>query len=110
MTGVLPITKYSSGSELNMFVEYDMTVMERFSSYFGFTEREVEGLFDVYLNTTKAPKITQEDLRVWYDGYHTAAGERLYNPRSVVCALANNQLANESKRMLAATLHGDWFL
>lgn len=94
MTGVLPITKYSSGSELNMFVEYDMTVMERFSSYFGFTEREVEGLFDVYLNTTKAPKITQEDLRVWYDGYHTAAGERLYNPRSVVCALANNQLAN----------------
>ena len=77
-----------------MFVEYDMTVMERFSSYFGFTEREVEGLFDVYLNTTKAPKITQEDLRVWYDGYHTAAGERLYNPRSVVCALANNQLAN----------------
>lgn len=26
MTGVLPIAKYSSGSELNMFVEYDMAV------------------------------------------------------------------------------------
>lgn len=36
MTGVLPIAKYSSGSELNMFVEYDMTVMERFSDCFGF--------------------------------------------------------------------------
>lgn len=94
MTGVLPIAKYSSGSELNMFVEYDMTVMKRFSNYFGFTEREVDHLFDIYRETTEEPKITRQDLKVWYDGYHTASGERLYNPRSVVCALANNQLAN----------------
>lgn len=94
MTGVLPIAKYSSGSELNMFVEYDMTVMERFSSYFGFTEQEVDRLYDLYDKTTKKPKLTREGLRVWYDGYHTASGERLYNPCSVVCALANNQLAD----------------
>ena len=94
MTGVLPIPKYSSGSELNMFVEYDMTVMERFSDCFGFVEDEVDSLFDIYLKTTKRPKIRRKELRVWYDGYHTAAGERLYNPRSVVCALANNQLAS----------------
>lgn len=94
MTGVLPITKYSSGSELNMFVEYDMTAMERFSSYFGFTEEEADRLFDIYMKTTKKPRITREDLRIWYDGYHTASGEKLYNPRSVVCALSNNQLAN----------------
>lgn len=94
MTGVLPIAKYSSGSELNMFVEYDMTVMERFSNYFGFTEREVDRLFAIYLKTTKKPKIAREDLRIWYDGYHTASGETLYNPRSVVCALSNNQLAD----------------
>jgi len=94
MTGVLPVAKYSSGSELNMFVEYDMTVMERFSSYFGFTEREVDRLFAVYLKTTKRPKVTRDDLKIWYDGYHTASGERLYNPRSVVCALSNNQVAN----------------
>lgn len=94
MTGVLPIAKYSSGSELNMFAEYDMTVMERFSSYFGFTEKEVDRLFEIYLKTTKNPKISREDLKIWYDGYHTASNERLYNPRSVVCALANNQLAN----------------
>lgn len=31
---------------------------------------------------------------MWYDGYHTASGERLYNPRSVVCALSNNQLSD----------------
>lgn len=94
MTGVLPITKYSSGSELNMFVEYDMTVMERFSTYFGFTESEVDHLFDVYRGTTERPKVTREDLKLWYDGYHTASGERLYNPCSVVCALADNQVAD----------------
>lgn len=77
-----------------MFVEYDMNVMERFSNYFGFTEGEVGRLFDIFLKTTKNPKITLEELRIWYDGYHTASGERLYNPRSVVCALSNNQLAN----------------
>lgn len=94
MTGVLPIAKYSSGSELNMFMEYDMTVMERFSDFFGFAEEEVDRLFDVYLNITKSPKIVREDLRIWYDGYFTAAGERLYNPRSIICALSNNQLAS----------------
>ena len=94
MTGVLPIAKYSSGSELNMFVEYDMTVMERFSDRFGFMEKEVDQLFDTYLKITKRPKVTREELRMWYDGYHTASGERMYNPRSVVCALANNQLAD----------------
>lgn len=36
MTGVLPIAKYSSGSELNMFLEYDIATSERFSEYFGF--------------------------------------------------------------------------
>ena len=94
MTGVLPIAKYSSGSELNMFVEYDMTVMERFSACFGFVEKEVDHLFAIYLQTTKRPKITRKDLEVWYDGYYTASGERLYNPRSVVCALVNNQMAS----------------
>ena len=69
MTGVLPIAKYSSGSELNMFAEYDMTVMERFSNYFGFTEKEVDRLFDIYLKTTKNPKSTREDLKIWYDGW-----------------------------------------
>ncbi len=94
MTGVLPIAKYSSGSELNMFIEYDMTISERFSEYFGFLDTEVDHLHDVYLNTLKNPKVTREDLRIWYDGYYTAAGRRLYNPRSVVNALINNQIRN----------------
>lgn len=94
MTGVLPIAKYSDGSELNMFLEYNMATRVRFSEYFGFTESEVDRLYQCYLEQTKKPQITRKNLREWYDGYHTASGERLYNPRSVVCALTDNQLSN----------------
>lgn len=31
---------------------------------------------------------------LFFDGYHTASGDQLYNPRSVICALRDNQLAN----------------
>ena len=94
MTGVLPIAKYSDGSELNMFMEYNMATKIRFSEYFGFSDKEVDILYRRYLKNTKNPQITRDSLREWYDGYHTASGERLYNPRSVVCALSDNQLAN----------------
>ena len=94
MTGVLPIAKYSDGSELNMFLEYNMATRVRFSEYFGFSDEEVDMLYQRYLEKTKKPQITRESLREWYDGYHTAAGGRLYNPRSVVCALTDNQLSN----------------
>lgn len=94
MTGVLPIAKYSDGSELNMFLEYNMATRIRFSEYFGFSDDEVDMLYQRYQAKTKHPQITRESLREWYDGYHTAAGERLYNPRSVVCALTDNQISN----------------
>ena len=94
MTGVLPIAKYSDGSELNMFLEYNMATRIRFSEYFGFSDEEVDMIYKRYLKNTKKPQISRENLREWYDGYHTAAGERLYNPRSVVCALTDNQLSN----------------
>ncbi len=94
MTGILPIAKYSDGSELNMFKEYNMATRARFSEYFGFTEAEVDILYDIYMQTTKNPRITRKDLRIWYDGYHTKAGSQIYNPRSIVCALTDNELAN----------------
>lgn len=71
-----------------------MATRIRFSEYFGFTDEEVDMLYQRYLSRTKKPQITRENLREWYDGYHTASGERLYNPRSVVCALTDNQLSN----------------
>lgn len=94
MTGVLPIAKYSSGSELNMFVEYDMVTRKRFSESFGFLEHEVDRLFEIYQAETMSPEITREDLRSWYDGYYTVKGTRLYNPRSVICTLLDDELAS----------------
>ena len=95
MTGILPIAKYSSGSELNMFSEFTLAAEERFSEYFGFTGKEVDLLFERYQKRNGfSGKVTREGLRDWYDGYHTKAGERMYNPRSVVMSLSNNNLGN----------------
>lgn len=53
MTGVLPIAKYSSGSEMNMFKEYDMATKGKFSEHFGFLDSEVDLLFEIYQKTTR---------------------------------------------------------
>ena len=84
MTGVLPIKKYSSGSALNMFDEYTFLKDRSFSEFFGFTEEEVKKLCE------KNKKMNFEELESWYNGYFTADGIRIYNPRSVVKALQNN--------------------
>ncbi len=81
MTGVLPIKKYSTGSALNMFKEYTMLKDPFFEEYFGFTEAETETLCN------KQSALPMEQIRDWYNGYQTRDGSRLYNPRSVVCAL-----------------------
>ena len=94
MTGILPVQKYSSGSELNMFLEYTMATEEKFSRYFGFTEYEVDMLFSRYQKTESTPRFSRKDLKRWYDGYHIMSGDHIYNPRSVVASLTNNNLGN----------------
>lgn len=94
MTGILPISKYSSGSELNMFFEFSMATMEKYSEYFGFTDEEVDALYQRYIKLEENPKVSRNDLRLWYNGYQTKSGRRLYNPRSVVGALEYNQIGS----------------
>lgn len=94
MTGILPISKYSSGSELNMFFEFSMSVNKKYSEYFGFTDGDVDDLYQRYLKTETEPKVTREGLETWYDGYQTMSGKRIYNPRSVIGALSFNQLGS----------------
>lgn len=94
MTGILPIAKYSSGSELNMFFEFSMATTTAYSEYFGFTDTEVDVLYQKYLQAESDPKVPREGLELWYDGYQTAGGKKLYNPRSVVGALTYNQLGS----------------
>mgnify|MGYP000938253051 FL=1 len=84
MTGVLPIKRYSSGSALNMFDEFTFLKDRRFGEFFGFTTDEVLTLCD------ENQYMDFEKLEVWYNGYTTANGVKIYNPRSVVKALENN--------------------
>jgi hypothetical protein len=84
MTGVLPIKKYSSGSALNMFDEFTFLKDRTFDEYFGFTEDEVIRLCN------KNKKVSFKELESWYNGYLTAKGIKVYNPKSVVKALQNN--------------------
>lgn len=77
-----------------MFLEYDMATSVRFSEFFGFLDSEVDTLYQRYRTITRNPKIAREDLKNWYDGYHTAGGDLIYNPRSIVCALTDNQVRN----------------
>ena len=63
----------------------------------GFTKDDAvwDALYETYMAQDIHPRnVTREGLRYWYDGYHTKAGERVYNPRSVVLALNNNNLGN----------------
>ena len=88
MTGVLPIKKYSSGSELNMFDEFYFPTDTIYDTFFGFTEEEVKDLCQ--RNQKNGGTIAYEQLAEWYNGYYTSDGKRLYNPRSINKALSQN--------------------
>lgn len=88
MTGVLPIAKYSSGSELNMFAEYNFINDNIFDKYFGFCEKEVQRLCQM------SSTISYQEMKSWYDGYYTSNGQHLFNPRSINMALLNGVCRN----------------
>ena len=89
MTGVLPVAKYSSGSELNMFDEYNFMNDTVYDQFFGFSEEEVRLLCIKHAKT-----VSFEELKKWYDGYYFHNGESLFNPRSVVKALSRGVCLN----------------
>lgn len=88
MTGVLPIAKYSSGSELNVFDEFNFMNDNVFDAFFGFSEEEVKELCEHHHG------VDYKDLKYWYDGYHLSNGKSLFNPRSVVKALTRKCCLN----------------
>ena len=107
MTGILPIAKYSSGSELNMFAEFTMVNSPMFGEYFGFTDDEVDDLYRRYIvecdRQHKEKSVTRKGLRDWYNGYYTKSGERVYNPRSVVFTMPIYWGVNSNVRRLVRT-------
>ncbi len=83
MTGILPIKKYNTQSALNNFEEYTMLAPGAMSSYFGFTEKEVDELCLRY-------PMDKEQLKIWYDGYRIGEQKSIYNPLSVIRAILRN--------------------
>ena len=94
MTGIMPIAKHSSGSELNMFDEFTTINDNLFEQYFGFTEAEVLRLCAHHEERLVNPKVDYEGLKFWYDGYLSEDGTRKFNPRSVVLALNRDKLCD----------------
>lgn len=92
LTGILPIAKHSTGSDLNMFVEYSAVDDPRYERYFGFTEDEVRELCERHIARNPNARVTYDDLAYWYDGYLTENGERRFNPWSVVLSLSDDSL------------------
>ena len=88
LTGCLRVSKESIFTGLNNFKILSITDT-RFEEQFGFTDEEVKELLTYYHVENRF-----SETKEWYDGYRAAAGDYLYNPRSVVCALRDNQLAN----------------
>lgn len=80
MTGILPIKKYGTHSALNMFDEYSMENPRELAEFVGFTEGEVSALCERY-------RMSFEECRHWYDGYHFDACGDVYSPRSIVSAM-----------------------
>ena len=68
------------------------------STCFGFTEEEVDELYQRYCSISGNPFITRSDLRDWYEGYSSAQNVSIYNPQSVVFALAGNNLTDHWSR------------
>ena len=92
MTGVMPIAKYTSGSELNMFDEFNTFNDALFDAYFGFSESEVKQLLARHKKLMPNSSVTFEGLKHWYDGYVSDDGTSKFNPRSVVLSLNRGKL------------------
>ena len=84
MTGILPIKKYGTHSALNIFDEFSMTAPKKLAEYVGFTEVEVEKLCKHY-------GMDFEKARRWYDGYCFKQIEHVYNPKSIVDAMTEEE-------------------
>ena len=77
LTGILRVAKESIFSGLNNVQVYSV-LDEHYSSYFGFTEPEVQAMAAYYELDSRA-----EEIKAWYDGYKFGETE-IYNPWSVI--------------------------
>ena len=77
LTGITRVSKESIFSDLNN-LEVVTTTSEKYSTSFGFTEKEV---FQVLENNGLSSE--KENIRYWYDGFSFGKWKDIYNPWSI---------------------------
>lgn len=87
LTGILPIKKYGTESALNNFDEFSMLESDVLAEYVGFTEEEVQSLYEAY-------GMDFEMAKQWYDGYKLKEGMHVYNPKSIIDSIRRRRIGN----------------
>lgn len=85
MTGILRIAKEGIFSGLNN-LKVDTIFNERYSDFFGLTEKEVTKAVRYY-----ELEYEMEEVKKWYEGYQFGSSE-IYNPWSIINFLSAKQL------------------
>ena len=83
LTGILRVAKESIFSGMNNLKTYSI-LDNGYSSYFGFTEKEVKDMLRYYGKDNK-----YNELSEWYDGYRFGNTE-IFNPWSVINYISDN--------------------
>lgn len=83
LTGILRVAKESIFSGMNNLKTYSI-LDDGYSSYFGFTEKEVKDMLRYYGKDDKYNELSQ-----WYDGYRFGNTE-IFNPWSVINYISDN--------------------
>ena len=87
LTGILPIVRDKVESKLNEFSEFNMLNAGRLAEFVGFTEEETKGLCDQY-------SMDFAECKRWYDGYRITKTLSVFNPKSVVEAMYDQEFAS----------------
>ena len=87
LTGILPIVRDRVQSKLNLFEEYTMVEPGTLDPYFGFTAAEVKTLCAEH-------GMDYDECCRWYDGYHFRGVGEVFNPKSLVQAIARKRCSN----------------
>ena len=100
MTGITRVGKESIFSDLNN-LEVITTTTEKYSTMFGFTEREVKTALEQF-----GLENTLDRVRHWYDGFRFGSRKDIYNPWSITKYLDSGRFdtywANTSSNSLVS--------
>lgn len=78
LTGILRVSKESMFSDLNNVKVYSV-LSDKFNTWFGFTQREVDQLLNDF-----GLGVVRNEVKDWYNGYYFGDAE-IYNPWSILC-------------------------